>query len=76
MDIVNNYSEPMIKNLSNKKYVAHVHNADSSIQPLSSHLQEVADIAKKLAAKINVLEAGELIGLLHDFGKYSDVTSN
>ncbi len=61
----------MIKNLSNKKYVAHVRSADSSIQTLSSHLQEVADIAKKLAAKINVPEAGELIGLLHDFGKYS-----
>ncbi|WP_143735946.1 hypothetical protein [Methyloprofundus sedimenti] len=33
-------------------------------------------MAKKLATKINVPEAGELIGLLHDFGKYSAVASN
>jgi CRISPR-associated endonuclease/helicase Cas3 len=38
---------------------------------VATHLLEVADITKKLAAKINVPEAGELIGLLHDFGKYS-----
>jgi CRISPR-associated endonuclease/helicase Cas3 len=55
----------------NKRYVAHVRSADSSIQELADHLLEVSACAKKLAAKINAPEAGELIGLLHDLGKYS-----
>ena len=61
----------MIKIKSNKFYTAHVRASDKSEQSVASHLQEVAEIAKTLAAKINVPEAGELIGLLHDFGKYS-----
>jgi len=61
----------MIKNQSNKAFIAHVRSSDKATQTVAEHLQEVADIAKKLAAKINVPEAGELIGLLHDFGKYS-----
>ncbi|MDP3334745.1 MAG: CRISPR-associated helicase Cas3' [Methylococcaceae bacterium] len=52
-------------------YIAHVRKTDKAQQTVAAHLQEVAEIAKTLAAKINVPEAGELIGLLHDFGKYS-----
>ena len=59
------------RELSNKTYIAHVRATDQHIQTVAKHLLEVADIAKALAAKINVPEAGELIGLLHDFGKYS-----
>ncbi|MGR9012700.1 MAG: CRISPR-associated endonuclease Cas3'', partial [Gammaproteobacteria bacterium] len=61
----------MVKNRSNQPYIAHVRIADQKIQTLETHLFEVAEITKKLAAKINVAEAGELIGLVHDFGKYS-----
>lgn len=61
----------MTKNQSNQPYIAHVRIADQKIQTLETHLFEVAEITKQLAAKINVAEAGELIGLLHDFGKYS-----
>ncbi len=61
----------MIINQSNTRYIAHVRTADKNIQTVADHLLEVSDITKKLAAKINVPEAGELIGLLHDFGKYS-----
>jgi CRISPR-associated endonuclease/helicase Cas3 len=61
----------LMKNQSNKAFIAHVRSSDKATQTVAEHLQEVADIAKKLAAKINVPEAGELIGLLHDFGKYS-----
>ncbi|MBT9100585.1 CRISPR-associated helicase Cas3' [Methylovulum psychrotolerans] len=56
---------------SNPVYIAHVRTTDQQIQTVSEHLSEVAEIAEKLAAKINVPEAGEIIGLLHDFGKYS-----
>ncbi|WP_347989234.1 CRISPR-associated helicase Cas3' [Methylomonas sp. AM2-LC] len=45
-------------------------------QTVATHLQEVAEITKKLAQKINIPEAGELIGLLHDLGKYSSVFQN
>lgn len=57
-------------------YLAHVRLKDNKVQTLAIHLQEVALIAKQLAAKINVPEAGELIGLLHDFGKYSEAFQN
>jgi CRISPR-associated endonuclease/helicase Cas3 len=55
----------------NERYIAHVRTSDKSKQTVAEHLLEVAEIAKQLATKINVPEAGELIGLLHDFGKYS-----
>jgi len=66
----------MIINQSNIRYIAHVRSADKKPQTVATHLLEVADIAKKLAAKINIPEAGELIGLLHDFGKYSAAFQN
>ncbi|MFA5985149.1 MAG: CRISPR-associated helicase Cas3' [Methylococcaceae bacterium] len=52
-------------------FIAHVRTSDKKKQTVAEHLQEVALIAKQFAAKINVAQAGELIGLLHDFGKYS-----
>jgi CRISPR-associated endonuclease/helicase Cas3 len=61
----------MIKNQSKKPHIAHVRTTDKNIQTVETHLLEVAEITKSHAAKINVAEAGELIGLLHDFGKYS-----
>ena len=54
-----------------ESFIAHVRTTDNSIQLLASHLLEVSEISKQLASKINVPEAGELIGLLHDLGKYS-----
>lgn len=56
---------------TNKNFIAHVRATDQTTQTVAKHLSEVADIAKDLARKLNVPEAGELIGLLHDFGKYS-----
>lgn len=52
-------------------YLAHVRSSDNCVQSLITHLLEVAEISKNLATKIKAAEAGELIGLLHDFGKYS-----
>jgi CRISPR-associated endonuclease/helicase Cas3 len=56
---------------STQLYLAHVREADKCTQTLATHLFEVSDHCKKLANKINADKAGELIGLLHDFGKYS-----
>ena len=41
-------------------------------QPLHEHLQEVACLARKRAAKFGAGDWGYVAGLLHDLGKYSD----
>lgn len=48
-----------------KDYIAH------GEQRLSEHLQNVAKFAKIYAEKIGMGNFGEILGLLHDFGKYS-----
>jgi len=53
-------------------YIAHQRKSDGEVQSLEIHLLEVSYIAKSLAAKIGLQDQGELIGLLHDLGKYSD----
>ncbi len=40
-------------------------------QPLKEHLDEVARLAEKRAAKFNAGKLGRIIGLTHDIGKYS-----
>ena len=55
----------------NFDYIAHVRKADGQPQCLQTHLTETAEIAKLLAAKLDLDQAGELLGLMHDFGKYS-----
>ena len=57
---------------NNLQYIAHVRKADGAEQSLFDHLTGTADIAKQLADKIGLPLCGELIGLVHDLGKYSD----
>lgn len=57
----------------NNQYVAHISAYDYSIQTLETHLTEVSEISARLASKIGSGNAGRLIGLMHDFGKYSQV---
>jgi len=49
--------------------IAHVR-ADC-VQSLEDHLEGVARLAGKFAAKFQLSDYGELIGLVHDLGKYS-----
>ena len=53
------------------EFIAHVRKADAQPQTVQTHLTETAAIAKQLAAKLDLDLAGELLGLMHDFGKYS-----
>lgn len=53
-------------------YIAHFREAGGEPQSLEDHLLGVAEIAKTLASKIGLEPQGELIGLLHDLGKYSN----
>lgn len=53
------------------KYIAHQREFDGKAQALASHLIGVSELSKKNASKIDLETCGELIGLLHDLGKYS-----
>jgi len=52
-------------------FIAHRRDSDGLPQTLEEHLLEVSKLAKTYAAKIGLESHGELIGLLHDLGKYS-----
>lgn len=51
--------------------IAHVREKDKERQTLEKHLLGVAKLSEQAATKAGMSEAGELIGLLHDLGKYS-----
>jgi CRISPR-associated endonuclease/helicase Cas3 len=55
-----------------QNYIAHRRKTDQTEQSVLEHLQEVSAICGSLAGKVGVSEAGRLLGLLHDFGKYSN----
>ena len=54
-----------------KGAIAHVRKLDGLQQLLIDHLLETSSISGQLAAKLNLGVVGELLGLMHDFGKYS-----
>ncbi|MDZ4124561.1 MAG: CRISPR-associated endonuclease Cas3'', partial [Hydrogenophaga sp.] len=51
--------------------IAHVR-PDTEVQLLKTHLENVGRLAAIFATKFGLAKHGELIGLLHDLGKYSD----
>lgn len=51
--------------------IAHHRKSDGAIQTLEQHLRGVASMSSLYAQKLNLKDQGELIGLLHDLGKYS-----
>lgn len=51
--------------------IAHIRNDDGIEQELFEHLLGVSEKAKFFAEKIGLKNHGELLGLLHDIGKYS-----
>ena len=52
--------------------VAHQRKADRKTQSVTEHLLAVADCASTFASAIHLPLCGQLLGLLHDLGKYSD----
>jgi len=53
------------------KFIAHTHSDTKQEQSLETHLSEVAELAAAFANKIGLYNQGYILGLLHDFGKYS-----
>ena len=53
------------------EFAAHHRAADDDWQTLSAHLIGVAALSKLFAGKAKLGKVGELLGLLHDLGKYS-----
>jgi CRISPR-associated endonuclease/helicase Cas3 len=53
------------------EYIAHIRESDGKIQTVSEHLFESADFAATNAGKLGLQKIGNLLGLLHDLGKYS-----
>jgi CRISPR-associated endonuclease/helicase Cas3 len=60
----------IVPSLEKKPYLAHL-GSSGDTQLLSKHLLQVSVISARLGAKIGMARAGELIGLIHDLGKYS-----
>lgn len=58
------------KLIDNKILIAHY--KDGSIHSIADHLKEVAELSKGYSRKFDLPLSGELIGLLHDLGKYSE----
>lgn len=54
-----------------KSYIAHPNLEHGDHQSVDVHLNAVSALAGMLAVKIGFSEQGQLIGLMHDFGKYS-----
>jgi len=54
-----------------RHFIAHRRKCDKKDQTVQEHLIEVSLICRCLAEKIDAADTGELLGLLHDFGKYS-----
>ncbi|MEW6290835.1 MAG: CRISPR-associated helicase Cas3' [Thermodesulfobacteriota bacterium] len=52
--------------------IAHRRDSDGVDQSLEEHLLGVAELAKRFAGKIGLESHGEVMGMLHDFGKYSN----
>ena len=59
-----------------KSALAHVHPETKDEQKLIDHLVETSEMAESFAGKIGLSEAGLVLGLLHDFGKYSSTFQN
>jgi CRISPR-associated endonuclease/helicase Cas3 len=55
-----------------RKFVAHVREVDNKTQTLEEHLLGVAELSRANAEKLRLGDIGELLGLLHDVGKYSE----
>ncbi|MCK4564065.1 MAG: CRISPR-associated helicase Cas3' [Verrucomicrobia bacterium] len=55
-----------------QEQVAHYRPCDGKVQYVESHLSGVSSLTKTYSGKVGLEACGAMVGLLHDFGKYSD----
>lgn len=55
-----------------KVYVAHKIDEPYKVQTVKEHLLNTAELAEKFSAEIGFNSLGNIVGLLHDLGKFSD----
>lgn len=53
------------------QFVARYREADGSPQSLKDHLEGASALSRQFAGKMGLSQLGEIMGLLHDLGKYS-----
>lgn len=53
------------------EFIAHRRDFDQKVQSVCDHLEETSVICGRLTGKIGIPQAGKILGLLHDVGKYS-----
>lgn len=54
-------------------YIAHKRGESDNVdQPLIEHLKNVSELSEKFAKCLNLSDYAEIIGMLHDIGKYSN----
>ena len=61
---------------TSQRAIAHVRKADKQQQLLVEHLARVSELAGSFAANAGLEQSGKLVGILHDFGKYSQAFQN
>lgn len=59
-----------------RELIAHIRDKDDKPQPLMDHLTAVSELTGNFAKKIGLYETGRIIGLLHDYGKASELFQN
>jgi CRISPR-associated endonuclease/helicase Cas3 len=59
-----------------EQLLAHIRAKDKELQSLANHLQKVSELTGTFSDEIGLKEAGELLGLLHDFGKANNQFQN
>ena len=52
------------------EFIAHRRESDKQVQTVCTHLNEVSSICSRLTGKIGLPAIGQMLGLLHDLGKY------
>jgi CRISPR-associated endonuclease/helicase Cas3 len=56
-----------------KEFVAHYNEGKDLIQSVEEHLLNTAEMAEQITQKIGCEYIGEILGLFHDLGKYTDL---
>ena len=57
-------------------FIAHHRDTDLQVQTVAQHLSETGELCRVFTKKLNLEQTGLILGLLHDFGKYSQAFQN